>query len=160
MKKKKKQSKTAQRQIRCPSCGAAAVLRPASEIYRDPGRIDKLYVCSRYPACKSYVSTYPGTNIPMGTLADGDLRSLRIKAHRRFDEVWKSGIMNRENAYRWMAELFGISLRDAHIAMFGEYRCKELIRQCDRVLANCRKTKEGEHNENDRVSKSACGAAS
>ena len=34
--KKKKQSKTAQRRIRCPVCGGVGILRPASEIYGDP----------------------------------------------------------------------------------------------------------------------------
>jgi len=159
-KKKKKLNRTAQRHIRCPICGATAILRPASEIYGDSSRSDQLYVCSNYPSCRSYVSTYPGTNIPMGTLADGDLRNLRIKAHRKFDAVWKSGIMSRDNAYRWMADCLGLPLRDAHIAMFGEYRCKELIRYCDIVLANCGKTdlrKEGgKHHEDDRVSAQAC----
>ncbi len=156
MKKKKKLSKTAQRQIRCPHCGAIAVLRPASEIYHDPERTDRLYVCSNYPRCESYVSTYPGTNVPMGTLANGDLRNLRIKAHRKFDAVWKSRIMSRENAYRWISEMFSIPLRDAHIAMFGEYRCRELIRECDRVLANARRNEGGKHNGNERVSESPC----
>ena len=136
--KKKKKTKTAQRRILCPKCGAMAILRPASEIYGDPRRTDRLYVCSNYPKCRSYVSTYPGTNVPMGVLADGDLRNLRIQAHRKFDEVWKTGIMSRENAYRWMADRLGISMRDAHIAMFGEYRCRELIRECEQVLANHR----------------------
>ena len=133
-KKKKRLAKTAQRQIRCPVCGAMAILKPASEVYGEPARTDRMYVCSNYPGCRSYVSTYPGTNIPMGTLADGDLRNLRIQAHRKFDEVWKSGIMSRNSAYRWMADYFGIPLGEAHIAMFGEYRCRELIRECERVL--------------------------
>ncbi len=136
MKKKKKQSKTAQRRIRCPVCGGVGILRPASEIYGDPARTDRMYVCSNYPRCRSYVGTYPGTNIPMGTLADGDLRHLRIQAHRRFDSVWQTGIMTRDGAYRWMADLFGIPMSDAHIAKLGEYRCRELIRACDRILGS------------------------
>ena len=152
MKKKKKQlAKTAQRQIRCPVCGATAILRPASEIYGEPTRSDRMYVCSNFPRCRSYVGTYPGTNIPMGTLADGDLRNLRIRAHRKFDEVWKSGIMSRSSAYRWMADYFGIPMAEAHIAMFGEYRCRELIRECERVLQNrSRQQMRGvDRNEND-----------
>ena len=153
MKKKKKQSKTAQRKIYCPQCGGTAILRSAAEIYADPRRKDRMYVCSNYPQCRCYVSTYPGTNIPMGTLADGDLRQLRIQAHHKFDQVWKSGIMTRDNAYRWMADSFGIPMQEAHIAMFGAYRCKELIRQCNQVLMNHEKQKRGvRQNENDRVS--------
>lgn len=53
--------------------------------------------------------------------------------------IWKNGIMTREEAYRWFADSFGLSLRDAHIGMCSEYRCRELIRLCNEVLArnNC-----------------------
>ena len=69
----------------------------------------------------------------MGVPANGDLRNLRIQAHRKFDRIWQTGIMTRENAYRWFADSFGLSLKDAHIGMCSEYRCKELIRLCDEV---------------------------
>ena len=47
--------------------------------------------------------------------------------------------MTREEAYHWFADSFGLSLRDAHIGMCSEYRCRELIRLCNEVLArnNC-----------------------
>lgn len=111
------------------------ILRPAAEIYRDCQNDRKLYVCHNYPACNTYVAAHPGTNQPMGVPANGDLRNLRIQAHRKFDRIWQTGIMTRENAYRWFADSFGLSLKDAHIGMCIEYRCKELIRLCDEVLA-------------------------
>jgi ssDNA-binding Zn-finger/Zn-ribbon topoisomerase 1 len=135
MKRKKNISKNAQRQIRCPHCGAIAVVRPAADIYGDPSNHGELYVCSNYPRCQSYVGIHPGTMIPMGTLANGDLRNLRIKAHRTFDRIWQNKIMSRDSAYRWMADYFGLRLQDAHIGMFGEYRCSELIKECERILA-------------------------
>ena len=137
--KKKKMSDMTPRQLRCPHCGAVAIIRPASEIYDDPRRKDELYVCKNYPACKSYVGMHAGTRIPLGTLANGDLRNLRIKAHRRFDRIWQSGIMSRNAAYRWMADSFGLTADDAHIGKFGESRCQQLIEQCDRILAQNQK---------------------
>lgn len=137
--KKKKMSDMTPRQLRCPHCGAVAIIRPASEIYDDPRRKDELYVCKNYPACKSYVGMHAGTRIPLGTLANGDLRNLRIKAHRRFDRIWQSGIMSRNAAYHWMADSFGLTADDAHIGKFGEYRCQQLIEQCDRILARNQK---------------------
>ncbi len=131
----KKKAKRAQRTIRCPYCGAVANIRPTAEIYQDPRRTDELYVCRNYPCCKSYVGIYPGTKIPMGPLANGDLRNLRIRAHRKFDRLWQSGLMKRQEAYRWMADFFCIPQRDAHIGMFSEYRCNELIKKCDSLLA-------------------------
>lgn len=115
------------------------ILRPASEIYHDAKSDRKLYVCHNYPACNTYVAAHPNTDKPMGVPANGDLRNLRIQAHRKFDLIWKNGIMPREEAYRWFADSFGLSLRDAHIGMCSEYRCRELIRLCNEVLArnNC-----------------------
>lgn len=133
--KKRKTRAQRSRPFRCPHCGAAMILRPAAEIYRDCQNDRKLYVCHNYPACNTYVAAHPGTNQPMGVPANGDLRNLRIQAHRKFDRIWQTGIMTRENAYRWFADSFGLRLKDAHIGMCSEYRCKELIRLCDEVLA-------------------------
>ena len=140
MKTKKKQAKMRPQQLRCPHCGALAVIRPASEIYGDPDKPGELYVCSNYPQCKSYVGMHPGTRVPLGNLANGDLRNLRIRAHRKFDQLWQSGVMHRDTAYRWMADYFNIPMQEAHIGMFGEYRCKALIKECDRLLALRRKS--------------------
>ena len=72
------------------------ILRPASEIYHDAKSDRKLYVCHNYPACNTYVAAHPNTDKPMGVPANGDLRNLRIQAHRKFDLIWKNGIMTRE----------------------------------------------------------------
>ena len=132
---RKKAKKNQQRVVRCPYCGAVAVIRPASEIYQDERRKDELYVCRNYPSCKAYVGIYPGTKTPMGVLANGDLRNLRIRAHRKFDRLWQSGIMSRQDAYRWMADYFCLPQKEAHIGMFSEYRCNELIKKCDSLSA-------------------------
>ena len=137
--KRKKLAGTTVRSMTCPYCGARAVLRPAAEIYKNPECTGELYVCSNYPACNSYVSVHPGTKVPKGELANAELRNLRIKAHRKFDELWQSGAMDRSTAYRWMADGFGMQLRDAHIGMFREYHCRQLIERCDKVLEVRRK---------------------
>ena len=133
MKSKRTHKRT--RQIRCPYCGSIAVIRSAADIYQDPKRKDKLYVCSNYPACGAYVGMNPITREPYGSLADGDLRHLRIRAHRLFDQLWQKGVMSRNDAYRWLADYFNLPLRDAHIGMFSEYRCGELIRKCEELLS-------------------------
>jgi len=93
-----------------------------------------------------------GTRIPYGTMANGDLRNLRIKAHRKFDQVWQTGIMNRDNAYRWLADYLCVGLGDAHIGMFGEYNCKKLIEECNLMLERHQKASQGGfENENDRL---------
>ena len=71
-----------QKQIKCPYCHAHASLRPASLVYGStPQTRGKfLYVCDRWPSCNAYVSAHERTLLPMGTLANGDLRHKRILA--------------------------------------------------------------------------------
>ena len=118
--------------IRCPYCGANAKLRPASVVYGEM-TLDNhayVYVCDRYPACDAYVGAHAESKLPMGTLANGDLRNKRIRAHRAFDQLWKSGRMTKKEAYRWLQMQFGLPREQAHIAMFGEYMCERVIREC------------------------------
>ena len=90
--------------IKCPYCGSRALLRPASVVYgpraADPAA--PYYVCARYPACDSYVAAHRDTRLPMGTLANGELRRKRIDAHRAFDRLWKSGLMTKKQAFLWL----------------------------------------------------------
>ena len=89
--------------IKCPYCGARAFLRPASVVYGEraaPG--SKLYVCGNYPACDSYVAAHRTSQLPMGTLADKQLRRERQAAHAVFNQLWKSGLMSKRQAYLWL----------------------------------------------------------
>ena len=129
--------------VRCPYCGSAATLHPASFVFGKSARPGSLlYVCNRYPACDSYVGAHQKTKLPMGSLADGDLRHKRIDAHKAFDWIWKSGLMTKAQAYKWMQAKLGIRSEHAHIAKFGYYMCDQLIsicneaRDCNRAIAN------------------------
>ena len=121
--------------IRCPYCGANAKLRPATVVYGDAAlnKNSYVYVCDRYPTCDAYVAAHEESKLPMGTLANGELRNKRIRAHHAFDQLWKSGRMTKKEAYRWLQMQFGLRsllLELAHIGMFGEYVCDRLIREC------------------------------
>lgn len=125
------------KQIRCPYCGAKATLRPSSAVYGDAAKTDGyLYVCDRYPKCDSYVGAHKKTKLPMGTLANGDLRNKRIQAHKAFDWMWKSGLMTKWQAYKWMQGKLDLSDEQAHIAMFSEYMCDRLIAECNKAYKN------------------------
>lgn len=123
--------------IHCPYCGAKATLRPAAVVYGDRAKPDSyLYICDRYPKCDAYVGAHQRTKLPMGTLANGDLRHKRIEAHKAFDWIWKSGLMTKWQAYKWMQGKFGLSESQAHIAKFSEYMCGQLIAACSQVQKN------------------------
>lgn len=101
--------------MKCPYCGKTAVLRKASYVYKERALDEYLYVCSRYPACDSYVGVHAGTLEPKGSLANGDLRHKRIETHRLFDAIWKNGIFSRKDAYRWIQDIFCLTDAQAHI---------------------------------------------
>lgn len=133
MSKKKKEKQPV---VYCPYCHGRAVLRPASYVYGNRARDESLYVCKNYPECDAYVSVHAGTTRPMGTLANKELRSARHRAHQLFDQIWKTGIMSRSQAYLWMRNKFGLNAAHGHIAKFSDYYCEQLIQMCEEMLLN------------------------
>lgn len=95
-----------------------------------------LYVCDRYPKCDAYVGAHQKSKLPMGTLADGNLRNKRIQAHKVFDKMWKCGAMTKWQAYKWLQGKFSLNSDQAHIAKFGEYMCDQLILECNNAYEN------------------------
>jgi len=122
--------------LRCPYCNSVAILRSADGIYKENKARAILYVCSKYPACDSYVRVIPGTKIPAGSLANKALRALRIEAHRYFDLIFQTGIMSRNAAYEWLACMLQMPLSQAHISNMGEYYCKRVIEESRQLIEN------------------------
>lgn len=127
--------------MRCPYCGSHVVYRSADGIYHDNSRGAMLYACANYPDCDSYVRVHPGTNIPVGSLANHELRSLRRTAHHYFDQLYKCGYMSKQDAYQWLADLIMAPLSEAHIGYLGEYYCKKVIEESRKLLEWYRKHK-------------------
>lgn len=111
--------------VECPYCGAEADFVSSREFY---GRDYKtnIYVC--YP-CDAYVGTHGKGGTPLGTLANKQLRLLRMTAHSIFDPLWKGKYrkMGRNGAYRLMQRLMDLPPEKAHIGMMNEEQCQELI---------------------------------
>ncbi len=120
--------------IRCCYCGASVTLRSAEGIIPEfkPGTM--LYVCRNYPACDSYVKVHPGTKLPMGSLANKELRTLRRKAHFHFDQLYSTGLMSREEAYEWLAAQLMLPMEKAHIGQLGPYYCQQVIDESKKLL--------------------------
>lgn len=118
--------------VRCPYCGAMAVKRPATYIFGDKANTyEYYYVCSHFPSCNTYVAAHEKTGLPMGTLANGDLRNWRIRAHKALDKIWQNGYMTKDQAYKWLQAKLDLPESETHIAKFGEYRCKQTITLCN-----------------------------
>lgn len=110
----------------CHYCGKLSVLATGKDIY--PHRKD-LYSLTFFQckSCDSYVGTHKGTNnIPLGRLANAELRKAKSYAHIHFDQLWKSKKMKRGDAYKWLADSLGIIADDCHIGMFDVETCKRV----------------------------------
>ena len=112
---------------RCPFCGSRVSLIDSARVFgRSYGFI---YLCDRFPHCDARVRCHPKTIIPLGTLADKELRRWRRWAHRKFDPLWQSGVFpSRQAAYKWLSKAMRLPLEKTHVAMFD-------IRQCQRAIA-------------------------
>jgi ssDNA-binding Zn-finger/Zn-ribbon topoisomerase 1 len=135
MKEHKKQG------LRCPYCGAPVHYRSADGIYHANPNGVMLYVCGNYPTCDAYVRTHQGTKIPVGSLADGKLRALRKRAHDAFNQLYLSGLMSRDDAYRWLAGVLQAPQSQAHIGLLSEYYCRQVVEESERLLKNRKDTK-------------------
>ena len=85
----------------------------------------KFMGCVNYPQCTSVQRIEDG--YVKGEQSTKELRNLRKKAHDAFDDIWKSGSMERGEAYLWLAKKMDLPEEDAHIANFNIKQCEEVI---------------------------------
>lgn len=131
--------------MRCPYCGAPVVYRSAEGIYKTNHLDTMLYVCSKYPKCDAYVRVHEGTKIPMGSLANKELRNLRRTAHLYFDQLYLTGLMTKDAAYQWLSDLLCTPPSEAHIGHLGEYYCKEVIAASKKLLEQRKQKQQHRH---------------
>ena len=111
----------------CPYCGAPAQLTTGRYVY--PHRPDlaakRFYACR---PCAAYVGCHPGSDRPLGRLADEELRRWKRRVHAAFDPHWKTGGgAARSRAYARLAREMGIPAAECHTGMFDLARCKAAL---------------------------------
>jgi hypothetical protein len=113
----------------CAYCGQKPELVSGKVIY--PHRPDlyakKFWNCE---PCGAYVGCHPGTENPLGRLANAELRAAKQQAHAAFDPLWKDKKMKRKDAYYWLSKELGIPYGDAHIGHFDVELCKRTVEVC------------------------------
>lgn len=112
--------------MNCPYCQKpVGFIKTSESVYRkDYG---PLYICR---PCEAWVGCHPGTDKPLGRLADKDLRIWKRNAHAAFDPIWREGKCTRKNAYLWLSGQLGISVNECHIGMFDTETCKRVVEIC------------------------------
>ena len=103
--------------IICPYCQKEANWCENKVIYgKNYGKSFMCYYCDN---CDAYVGCHQNTKTPLGTMANKELRSLRIKVHAKIDPLWKSGKMTRKEVYKMIDNI--------HIGESTIKQCKDLL---------------------------------
>jgi hypothetical protein len=113
----------------CPYCGNEAKLVDGEAIYGASAwhwMKNKFWDCR---PCDAYVGTHKNSKkfVPLGRLANKELRRWKQNAHFVFDPLWKTGNMTRLEAYAQLAVMMEISVEEAHIGKFDVEQCKRLV---------------------------------
>ncbi len=146
-------------EVQCQYCGQNAELVHGDQVYKTRRDLHHrmMWMCK---PCKAWVGTHPGTNQPLGVLANGELRAWKMKAHNAFDPLWKEKLRRRQiergmsykqafargSGYKWLAEQLGISQGDCHIGMFNVEQCKRVVEICEQYHRPVKQP--GEYHEN------------
>ena len=94
-----------------------------------------VWICANFPKCDSYVGCHPGTDKPLGIMANKELRKAKSQVHELFDRLWLlkaqmtgcSKKKARTTGYAWLAKRMGIKKDKCHIGMFDLEKCKLAI---------------------------------
>lgn len=114
----------------CRYCGGLVEVAHHCAIYgRVAGSWPWVYACND---CDAYVGMHPLTNLPLGTLANKELRTLRVQAKNAFTRAWQAQGMTRTGGYRWLAAQLGIAKSKCHIGWSDESQCERIIKICGR----------------------------
>jgi hypothetical protein len=114
----------------CPYCNKATKYVNDSRVY---GRSYGSYVYVCFP-CKAWVGVHKNTRVSLGRVSKEKLRELKMKAHNRFDLIWKEMMLFRISkqvarctAYEYMAEKMGIDVKECHVGYFDDKQCIKFI---------------------------------
>ncbi len=129
----------------CIECGCVAHLVGGERIY--PHRPD-LYAKSFWLCeCGAYCGCHPGTTAALGYPCGPGTRKARSAAHEAFDRLWKTGVMKRDKAYKWLSQATGISHERCHIGMMTAAEARRVVavsqafkthtcKKCGRIFAS------------------------
>ena len=111
----------------CPYCGAPAELELGAALF--PAKPDlahhRFWICA---PCGARVGCHPGTQRPLGTMADAPLRAARVRVHAAMDPLWRSGSLTRAGAYAWLAAAMGVPVGACHVGALTLDQCAEALR--------------------------------
>lgn len=116
----------------CPYCGNESILQDRSAIDSSAPAGRKIYACRQFPACDSYVGAAPGSDEPLGTLANKALRNLRRSVHSAIDPLWQGKVeVSRTTVYAAISKVLGVA--DFHVGLADESMCRGVLAQMGEI---------------------------
>lgn len=107
----------------CRYCKAPVALINNAEIYGAEHGWPLTYACTH---CSAKVGTHPGTDIPLGTLANRETATARRLAHAALDTLWQGkGTTARTLIYRSLAQAMGRPT--VHISWLDARECRRVV---------------------------------
>lgn len=122
----------------CRYCQSRVSLVKNDEIYgRTYGDWPYAYLCR---TCNAYVGLHPHTDLPLGILADQDLRLARQRNKAIFLHLVKVSHSTRNEAYAWLADELGIPHMHCHWGWFDDEQCRQAGNICRHALSKLGET--------------------
>ena len=116
----------------CPYCNGQVRLVSNDAIYgKLYGDWPYAYLCA---PCDAMVGLHPGTDIPLGTLANRVLRRARSISKQLFHHTKERYGFTRSQAYEWLALQMQIPLGECHFGWFDLAQCDQAAEICKGVL--------------------------
>lgn len=110
------------RPYHCHYCKTLVVITTNKVLYgKDFGSYPWIYYC---PNCTASVGMHLGTGIPLGSLANKELKMARRDAKARFILYCQVAEIHRNQGYIDLAHLMGIPNGETHFGMFDLERCQ------------------------------------
>lgn len=110
----------------CPYCNSGVKMMSELQVYGRTYKNRIIITCKNYPKCDSYVGTHDD-GMPLGRLANKNLRILKKTAHHHFDKLWREKDLKRGEAYSELSEFLEIDPEYTHIGMFSGSTCRKVI---------------------------------
>ncbi len=108
--------------LACPFCGNKAEWCSNRLLYgKEYGRSHMIWWCR---PCDARVGCRNNTMMPLGTMADANLRGWRMRTHRAIDQLWIGGRMTRKEMYAKLSEALG---HEVHVAWSDVEECERII---------------------------------
>ena len=130
----------------CQYCGKPAQLVRGDAIYKNRDDLHDMMFwrcapCDAYVGCHRKGCTVIINNrkvisdgtVPLGILANSELRRWKSLAHSAFDWVWSSGRLSRHESYTWLSSVLGVKKDKCHIGMFDVAMCQRVVKIMEKI---------------------------